>query len=165
MFKLKIETEGFLRTFASSFILSNHIKGSDIMYLDVSTEIGYLPIKDIHNGFKAATILREYVEERNLTYEDANVQIVLRTAREFYQEFINQAQIRFDFSAPIFKHLVMLDHVRLQTWNPLRCYRSSTFRAVQTGTEEHHYTRSSVKATRNRAENFVNENALWVTET
>ena len=93
MFKLKMETEGLLRTYASSFMLSNQIKGSDIICLDVSTKIGYLPIKDIYIGFKAAIILREYVEERNITYEDANVQIVLRTSREFYQEFINQVHI------------------------------------------------------------------------
>ena len=99
-------------------MLSNHIKGSDIMCFDVSTETGYLPIKAIYIGFKAATILREYVEERNLTYEDSNVQIVLRTAREFYQEFINQIQIRFDFSAPIFKHLVMLEPCKAANMEP-----------------------------------------------
>jgi len=88
------------------------------MCLDVSTEIGYLPIKDVYIGFEAATILREYVEERNLTYEDANVQIILRTAREFYQEFINQMQIRFDFSARILKHLVMLEPCKAANMEP-----------------------------------------------
>ena len=118
MFKLKMETEGLLSTFASSFMLFNHIEGSDIICLHVSTETGYLPIKDIYIDFKAATILREYVEERNLTYEDTNVQIVLRTAREFYQEFINQVQIRFDLSAPIFKHLVMLEPFKAANMEP-----------------------------------------------
>ena len=146
-----METEGLLRTFASSFMLSNHIKGSDIMCFDVSTEIGYLPIKDIYIGFEAATILREYIEERNLTYEDANVRIVLRTAREFCQEFINQMQIRFDFSAPIFKHLVMLEpckavNMELPTLQPFLHFYSSPdwVKKRIERVEEHQYTRNSV---------------------
>ena len=47
-----------------------------------------------------------------------NVQIILRTAREFYQELINEMQIRFDFSAPIFKHLVMLEQCKAVNMEP-----------------------------------------------
>ena len=114
MFKLKMETEGLLCTFAFSFMLSNHIKGSDVMCLDVSTEIGYLPIKDIYIG------LRQLQFSKSMSKEGTSHTRTLMSKlfSEFYQEFINQVQIRFDFSAPIFKNLVMLEPCKAANMEP-----------------------------------------------